>query len=165
MCKPLSLTLSLAFTLLFLPYGIASAQIKPPGHVSVMRQPGVLPEFPPILKRTVVPVDVRTIEGPNQLAPGETGLFSARTNIEAASLPIRSRWDFGDGHTAAGLSARHAFAQPGTYAVTFRMWNEYSEDADTLVVTVAAQQTPHGALDPTQTDLLHRAERQAEHNH
>jgi hypothetical protein len=148
MLKSIILPLSIAMSLLCLTQGTAVAQVEPPGYVSVMRQPGVPPEFPPILMRTFVPVDVQAIDGPRRLAPGESGLFSTRANVESASLPIRSRWDFGDGHTASGLSARHQFAQPGTYAVTFRIWNEQSTDADTLVVTVGEQGAQHlvGAL-------------------
>lgn len=152
MLKPIILPLSIAMSLLCVTHGTAVAQVEPPGYVSVMRQPGVPPEFPPILKRTFVPVDVRAIDGPRRLAPDESGFFSARANVGAASLPIRSRWDFGDGHTASGLSARHQFAQPGTYAVTFRIWNEQSTDADTLVVTVGEQGTQHSVGAPANAE-------------
>ena len=83
-----------------------------------------------------VPATVSRLDGPATLAAGETGLFTAFANIETASLPLRSRWDFGDGTTAAGLHARHAFAEAGTYTVVFSLSNAHGHDADTLTVVV-----------------------------
>lgn len=84
------------------------------------------------------PVNVLGLEGPSSLAVGEEGLFVASANVETATLPLRFRWDFGDGTTAHSLSARHTYTKPGTYTVTFTAYNDHSTDTDSLTVTVGA---------------------------
>ena len=48
---------------------------------------------------------------------------------EAASADVgRREWDFGDGTTETGHSATHTFSEPGTYTVTFTLYQEGGEE-------------------------------------
>lgn len=87
-------------------------------------------------------VDVHDIEGPDMLEVGETGIFSANANIEAATPPFDYTWRFGDGETSDGLVSRHAFDAPGTYTVTFTAENSGSDDTESMSVTVVEAAVP-----------------------
>src|SRR5690606_23801042 len=87
-------------------------------------------------------VDVYDIEGPDMLEVGETGIFSANANIEAATPPFDYTWRFGDGETSDGLVSRHAFDAPGTYTVTFTAENNGSDDTESMSVTVVEAAVP-----------------------
>jgi hypothetical protein len=45
----------------------------------------------------------------------DEALFRAR--IDGAARPLAFHWDFGDGHSAMGPAASHAYAAPGAYTV------------------------------------------------
>ena len=98
--------------------------------------PAGLDDVAMLFKNTPVPVRLYEVRGPDSLQVGEEGHFTALANVEAASLPLRLQWDFGDDATANSLHARHRFTSPGTYPVTFSLSNRYGEATDTLVVTV-----------------------------
>lgn len=98
-----------------------------------------------LFKQANVPADVHYLDGPEQLRVGDAGIFMAVANIETASLPLRSQWDFGDGATASGLHTRHRYTTPGMYRITFTLSNEYGEDADTLYVTVVPGEKEWGS--------------------
>jgi PKD repeat protein len=44
--------------------------------------------------------------------------FDASTSVDPDGDPLELKWDFGDGGTAAGPSASHAYASPGSFPVT-----------------------------------------------
>ena len=89
-------------------------------------------------KRAFTPVTVTSTSCPSQtLTVGQSGTFTASTNAEA-SQPVETRWDFGDGNTATGLSATHSYASAGTYTVTFTATNSGSTDSGTCTVRVIA---------------------------
>ena len=125
-------------------------------HAYVRPQPG-LSGVTAIFKRSFVPVHVRQVEGPAVVEAGQPAAVVARANGEAASLPLRTRWDFGDGHAAEGLAASHRFTEPGTYRVLFTISNESSEAVEALTVRVVPateappEQEPAEAGPPGQT--------------
>jgi chitodextrinase len=80
-------------------------------------------------------VQVQRLDVPTQLAVDQPGNFSARINDDATP-PVTSRWDFGDGATATGLTATHAYAKAGNYTVSFTATNPVGSDARTAPVTV-----------------------------
>jgi hypothetical protein len=60
-------------------------------------------------------------------------------------------WTFGDGTAATGAAVTHAYAAPGTYAVTVRahdaLGNERAENG-TVTITAPAAPTPPGPVPP-----------------
>src|SRR3712207_2033902 len=52
---------------------------------------------------------------PARPVPGETVAFAAQA---ACGAPVTCAWDFGDGATASGREAAHAFAGAGAHTVT-----------------------------------------------
>jgi chitodextrinase len=80
-------------------------------------------------------VRVLSIDGPEKLAVNQSGSFTAKVNDDATP-PITSRWNFGDGTTADGLTATHSYTKPETYTVTFTASNRGGEDAKEITVTV-----------------------------
>ena len=81
------------------------------------------------------PVSRVTCSGPSTLMPDEEGAFSTTINDDA-TLPIEVNWDFADGTTASGMSATHAFSQPGTYNVTVTATNRGSTNSAVCSVEV-----------------------------
>jgi PKD repeat protein len=63
-----------------------------------------------------------------------------------------STWDFGDGSTAAGSTATHAYPNAGTYAATLTVW-DYSGNAAIATRTITVRDTmaplPRGGGDRT----------------
>jgi PKD domain-containing protein len=83
------------------------------------------------------PPALSAVQVPASGAPGETLAFSA----SAADLwsPATIAWDFGDGATATGSPASHAFASPGDYAVKVTARDAAgNETSETHVVHVSA---------------------------
>ncbi|MDX1420514.1 MAG: PKD domain-containing protein [Rubricoccaceae bacterium] len=81
-------------------------------------------------------VDAR-IDCMTELTVGEAGAFTASYNDDA-SEPLTFTWDFGDGTTATGLTARHAYEAPGTYTASFTVEGPANTDTETCLVTVRA---------------------------
>jgi outer membrane protein OmpA-like peptidoglycan-associated protein len=73
----------------------------------------------------------------SELTVGESGSFTATYNLDA-SEPLTFRWDFGDGATASGVTASHAYSAPGTYTATFTAEGPANTDTATCLVTVVA---------------------------
>ena len=83
----------------------------------------------------LIPVDA-TIDGPTALVTDETGTYTAFVNRDASG-PLTYMWDFGDGATADGLTASHAYSAPGTYTVSFTAAGPINSDTETMLVTVS----------------------------
>lgn len=88
-----------------------------------------------------VPVDITSMSAPDSLLTNENGSFTIATN-EKAKQPIAVSWSFGDNQTAAGASANHAFANPGTYTVTATASNRKGKSTDTSTATVVVVNPP-----------------------
>lgn len=84
------------------------------------------------------PVRLYALDGPDSVAVGDEARFGALVNVEAAALPFRARWHFGDGAAARGLYAVHRYAAPGVYTVVFTAENAEGVARDTLRVVVRA---------------------------
>jgi PKD repeat protein len=71
-------------------------------------------------------------------------LFDASTSQAPANNPIATyAWNFGDGSTASGRTATHAFNLPGTYVVTLTVSDALGRSASTSqTVTVGAGTVP-----------------------
>ncbi len=71
-------------------------------------------------------------------------VFDASTSTGAANNPIASySWNFGDGSTASGKTATHAFSVAGTYAVTLTIADAYNRTAmSTQTINVAGGTGP-----------------------
>lgn len=93
-------------------------------------------------KPAFTPVDVIAIDGPTALQTGQTGNYTATTNDGLATAPVSYMWDFGDGATAEGLSASHAYSTAGTYRVTFTASNEGSTDMAEMQTVVTNPPVP-----------------------
>ncbi len=81
------------------------------------------------------PVMVVSATGPGEILTNEDGTFEASINPDATT-PVTYTWDFGDGTTASGLVATHAYAQDGTYTATFTARNKRSSDSRSVTVNV-----------------------------
>jgi PKD repeat protein len=71
-------------------------------------------------------------------------LFDASTSSAPSNNPIaRYSWDFGDGGTDTGRTATHSFDNPGTYAVTLTISDQFNRTAATTqTIDVAGGVTP-----------------------
>lgn len=88
------------------------------------------------------PVEVLAVDCPaGALETGEAATFTASVNADATQ-PVSIRWDFGDGTTATGMTARHSWSTPGTYNVTTTASNERASDSESCTVTVEAPPEP-----------------------
>lgn len=88
------------------------------------------------------PVQVLAVDCPADVVEtGETSTFTASVNADATQ-PVSLSWDFGDGTTATGMTARHSWSTPGTYNVTVTASNERATDSETCTVTVEAPPVP-----------------------
>lgn len=101
-----------------------------------------------LFRSSAVPVVIHEIDGPRTLPADEETVFSARTNLDVASLPVTIRWDFGDGATGRSIFARHRFAEPGTYRVALRLSNAHGTATDSLTVVVTPPRTDGPAALP-----------------
>ena len=139
-----------------------SAAAQTPDASLVTQSQRSLSHLAAFVKQPAVAPQIRALEGPDSLHVGETGRFSAILNLETASLPLRSRWTFGDGTTHQGMHAPHRFAEPGTYSVDFSATNDHGTATDSLTVTVldvpaASAQAPKGeGLEAIATRRLER---------
>jgi len=79
----------------------------------------VQPETGPV--EIVSPLNNATFEG------GKAILFEAAAD-EIKDRVAGVKWDFGDGTTAAAISATHAYDKKGKYNVTFTATDEYGEE-------------------------------------
>ena len=87
------------------------------------------------------PVEVLSVDGPDELETGESGTFEAEIN-EDAETPVEARWDFGDGSTGSGTLTTHSFDSEGEYTVTFTASNEANSASETLTVNVIPPPVP-----------------------
>ena len=71
----------------------------------------------------------------SELNVGQSGSFTASSNADATG-PISYAWNFGDGSSASGMTASHAFSAPGSYTVSVTAQGPYNSDTDTCLVNV-----------------------------
>jgi hypothetical protein len=75
--------------------------------------------------------------GPDQAAiVGHVVAFNGSASDQNPDV-LSFAWDFGDGKSAFGLTAHHAYVTPGTYTATLTVSDGFSAATDALTVTVA----------------------------
>ncbi|WP_421724758.1 PKD domain-containing protein [Bauldia sp.] len=80
-------------------------------------------------------------------APGETLTFQGARSLDPDGSIAAYAWDFRDGNTATGQVVRHAFAEPGTYAVRLEVGDNTGHDeAIDFAETVAFINAPPVAV-------------------
>jgi PKD repeat protein len=78
-----------------------------------------------------------------QACPGEMANFNGARSMDADGQIVSHRWDFGDGQSADGPQATHAYARPGLYNVTLTVddgtpaANRKSEVTKTILINNA----------------------------
>lgn len=90
------------------------------------------------------PADVTT-DGPYTGAEGADLTFSA-TGTDPEGTTVTFAWDFGDGNTATGQQATHAYADDGSYTVTLTATD--GDGIETVVTTTATIDNVAPAVDP-----------------
>lgn len=103
---------------------------------------GVVPEEPeivPLAEPTWLPPLARAQANATSVLAGVPVRFTSEGTRDPQSLPLAYRWDFGDGSTAAGPTAVHAFFDAGEYAVRLTVANDKGlDDVSTLTIQVGA---------------------------
>lgn len=82
---------------------------------------------------------------PSTARDNENMMFDATTSRSTGLTPIAEyRWNFGDGTTAQGAIANHAFRAPGNYSVTLTIVDTLGRSASlTRSVTISAGAAPN----------------------
>ncbi|NNF03800.1 MAG: PKD domain-containing protein [Rhodothermales bacterium] len=88
-----------------------------------------------------VPVDILSMDAPDELQTNETGEFAVQLN-EDAKQPVSVSWNFGDDGTDSGAAASHSFDAPGTYTVTATATNRKGKSSDVETATVVVVNPP-----------------------
>lgn len=101
-----------------------------------------------------VPVDIQSMDAPNELETNESGDFGVQLN-EDAKQPVSVSWNFGDDGTDSGSSASHSFDSPGTYTVTATATNRNgkSSDVETATVVVVSPPVPAAIVSMNASDM------------
>ncbi|MFH1723999.1 MAG: PKD domain-containing protein [Elusimicrobiota bacterium] len=78
--------------------------------------------------------------GPDQrVLVGDTVAFDASGSQEPDGEIVSYAWDFGDNSAGAGLTAEHAYEEPGTYTATLVVTDDAgAQAADSAIITVRA---------------------------
>jgi PKD repeat protein len=90
--------------------------------------------------------------GPDQrVCPGDTVGFDAAASRDLDGAIAAYRWDFGDGTTADGPAASHAYDAPGTYRVVLTVTDDSGSScaatSDAMTVVVNAPPVAEGGGD------------------
>ncbi len=97
--------------------------------------------------------------GPDQLLTASEAVFSAKNSHDGDGEIVKYEWDFGDGVTAIGVSAQHAYAKPGTYqakvTVTDNSGTKNNQSSD--LVTVVINEKPLADAGPDQKIAIGQA--------
>ncbi len=105
---------------------------------------------PPVADQSQLQPPTAEIEGPSQAVVGEPVVFDGGYS-QASSPIVQYQWGFGDGVTASGMGATHAFAAPGSYNVTLNVVDEngLSSSASHFIEIVAGAAAQPPAEQPT----------------
>jgi PKD repeat protein len=80
---------------------------------------------------------------PGQTLPGGVVTFDGSASNDPLTTLVSYSWSFGDGATASGVTASHAYASPGSYTVTLKVTDTAgNSDAISQAVTVDAPPPP-----------------------
>jgi PKD repeat protein len=84
---------------------------------------------------------VASISGPTAGNEAQTLAWTSSATDVGINDTLTYTWDFGDGNSASGTGATHAFQQDGTYTVTFTA-TDNDGGADSTSITVVISNTP-----------------------
>jgi PKD repeat protein len=107
-----------------------------------------------LAERDATPPVFDAISVPASATPGSRIALAA--GATDALTPARIDWDFGDGSSASGAAATHAYGAPGSFTVTVRAHDAAGNRAvqtRTVVVAVAPGRDGAGAPPPPGPDL------------
>lgn len=88
------------------------------------------------------------VANPNRANPGAPIGFDASPSYDPDGTIVSYAWEFGDSNTGSGVSASHAYAAPGTYAVNLTVVDN-SSLSDTATQTVVVNRAPVAAFSYT----------------
>ncbi|MDX1435209.1 MAG: META domain-containing protein, partial [Anaerolineales bacterium] len=103
-----------------------------------------------VLNYSTTPPDrVPDVAAPTAVLAGPTegfvgDLLTYDGSQSTAETPITEyRWNFSDGTIIEGVTAQHAYSEPGTYEVILRVWDELGQVGRTTQnVTITERETP-----------------------
>ena len=84
---------------------------------------------------------VASISGPTVGNEAQTLAWTSSATDVGINDTLTYSWDFGDGNSASGTGATHAFQQDGTYTVTFTA-TDNDGGTDSTTITVVISNTP-----------------------
>jgi PKD repeat protein len=89
---------------------------------------------------------------PNPATTGPAASFDGSGSSDTLGTILSYRWDFGDGATGSGATAKHAYATPGHYTVTLTVTNDAGQQSGTShSITVDAAPTALFSISPSAT--------------
>ena len=90
--------------------------------------------------------------GPTAPRPTESVTFDGTQSSDADGDTLTYAWDFGDGSTGTGATARHAFGAVGTFIATLTVTDDAGASSTSSVpVTVVDNRAPTGAFTASST--------------
>jgi len=109
----------------------ATIRLTPPGVLTPPNN-GLTPRF---VFTPTSPVDHQTV------------IFDASSSTTTNASIVSYRWSFGDGDTASGITAQHAYDDPGTFIATLTITDSVGRvNAASQSVTVGAGTPPGAAI-------------------
>ncbi|HEX7069700.1 MAG TPA: PKD domain-containing protein [Rhodothermales bacterium] len=112
------------------------AQATNPDYTYMVLRYMTTPTLGAVLGGEAVPARILALNVPDTIEAGEPAVFAVDANIETADLPIRATWQFGDGVSANGLVAQHAYREAGQYEVRVSVANAVGSASRRHRVTV-----------------------------
>jgi hypothetical protein len=100
--------------------------------IQALRPQTVLRPLSSAFRASPIPIRIERIEVPHSVLVGDPFSATVLANVESASLPLRVRWDMGDGDVLEGLSIRHRYERAGSYSVVLRIQNPAGEEVRRL---------------------------------
>lgn len=90
--------------------------------------------------------------GPDEIsAPGNEISFDGSNSFDTDGEIVRYVWEFGDGSSAEGVTAKHSYNAPGKYSVKLKVYDnsnhETAYDVDSKVITVNSAPVPFAGTD------------------
>jgi len=92
-----------------------------------------------VLNRSPVAIFTESAES---VLTGEVIYFNASASYDPDGVIVIYFWDFGDGNTAAGVTAEHAYAEEGNYTVILTVTDDDGASASTTATKLVGNSPP-----------------------